>query len=762
MGGAVSVIAPTLELMSPRMWADPEARRLWEVCEVQLRFVCATERDFLIGQKDVMFRKHPEIIRVLMGKTKKQLKQIVNGKVPGPHLTQDEIEAFGSGPYATFLRTCCLSEVECRIKELDLAIGGVGCHEDRLVAALAGCTSPQLSAVKLYRNKPLAALVEGKTKAGSHLQNFLLRILTLDRDDESNSNVDAEAALSQARTIYENGAAHTFGVNEDPIFDIICKASRAQCTAIDAAYQELHQATLSAAFEYKFSGAVRLGLALWVQPSPEAAAAYLLHYLTSGLSCDSTMVGRILARYEKPALTEIDGAYKSFFNQSLSEMISHALSGNLAKAATAWISLPTPDGGNEALVAAKVAEQLVWQGEKDIQSFLFEMAGTQKVCDELLPLLIAQNAAIDDYMKAFQHEEWLASHAAANSNPRRSQVTQQRASVISLRSNHQARRNAVSGKMISQKMPSSKIILEVGGDLANELLLTEEFLLLRFHECDPSSTGVLAEDEFWSSFYQRLPLLELGFTSDEMDAMCSWVEWEHGGSIAFDDIKEELADSIMDAIHAAGKNVQQVMSDLIAKSSYSSASGEQSDSAAGDDENEKLSPDLVGYLADTFRAYDVDGNNELDYEEFWQLINAMNLGITAADYVEVQARWDGDRNGRISWREAIHQFNAILGSMITDGQDHWIGLVDQETQNLFWLNLADSTSQWMTEEDCANFKAHAVVVEEQAAAVSHSQPMPARPAAVKKKGRQTLARVASRRREKMEAESSESEPFFRR
>jgi len=739
------------------MWADPETRRLWEVCETQTRFICATERDFLIGQKDVMFRKHPEIIRVLMGKTKKQLKQVVNGKVPGPHLTLDEIEAFGSGPYATFLRMCCLSEVECRVKELDLVIGGVGCHEDGLVMALAGCTTAELSTVKLYRNKPLAALVEGKTKAGSHLQKFLLRILTLDRDDELDSQVDSEAALSQAKTIFENGAAHTFGVNEDPIFEIICKASRAQCKAIDAAYQELHQTTLSAAFEHKFSGAVRLGLALWVQPSPEAAAAYLLHYLTSGLSCDSTLVGRVLARYEKPALRGIDGAYQSLYNKTLSELFAHALSGNLAKAAAAWLTLPTPDGGNEALVAAKVAEQLVWQGDKDIQSFLFEMAGTQKVCDELLPLLTAQSAAIDDYMNTFQHEEWIKSHAAANSNPRRSQVTQQRASVISSRSNRHPRRNAASGKMISQKMPSSKIILEVGMDLANELLLTEEFLSLRFHECDPSSSGILAEEEFWSSFYQRLPLLELGFTSDEMDAMRTWVEWEHGGFIAFDDIKEELADSIMDAIHTAGKNVQQIMSELISKSSYASASGEQSDPALGDDENEKLSPDLVGYLADTFRAYDVDGNNELDYEEFWQLINAMNLGITAADYVEVQSRWDGDKNGLISWREAIHQFNEILGSMITDGQDHWIGLVDQETQNLFWLNLADSTSQWMTEEDCANFKAHAVVVEEQPAAVSQAQSMPTRPMAVKKKGRQTLARVASRRRAKMEAESAPQE-----
>jgi hypothetical protein len=98
MGSAASVIGPTVELMSPRLWADPEVRRLWQSCEEKLGVITTKEREFLLSQKGCMFRKHDEIIRVLTCKTKKQLKRLVNGKVPGICITLVEVESLGGGP----------------------------------------------------------------------------------------------------------------------------------------------------------------------------------------------------------------------------------------------------------------------------------------------------------------------------------------------------------------------------------------------------------------------------------------------------------------------------------------------------------------------------------------------------------------------------------------------------------------------------------------------------------------------------------------
>jgi hypothetical protein len=68
--------------------------------------------------------------------------------------------------------------------------------------------------------------------------------------------------------------------------------------------------------------------------------------------------------------------------------------------------------------------------------------------------------------------------------------------------------------------------------------------------------------------------------------------------------------------------------------------------------------------------------------------------------------------------------------MIEDGQDHWIGLADRETGALYWFNLADSSSEWMNEEDQANFQAHAIAAAEQPQV---SPPSPMNPMAIKRR-----------------------------
>jgi len=119
-----------------------------------------------------------------------------------------------------------------------------------------------------------------------------------------------------------------------------------------------------------------------------------------------------------------------------------------------------------------------------------------------------------------------------------------------------------------------------------------------------------------------------------------------------------------------------------------------------------LAPDLLKYLNDTFEGYDVDQSGALDYNEFWSLLQAMNLGIGEKDYDAVMDRWDNNHDGVINWSEALQQFTLILKELASDQRDHFIGLVDKSTSLLFWYNLRDGSSHWMSEEDNLHYGPH--------------------------------------------------------
>lgn len=54
----------------------------------------------------------------------------------------------------------------------------------------------------------------------------------------------------------------------------------------------------------------------------------------------------------------------------------------------------------------------------------------------------------------------------------------------------------------------------------------------------------------------------------------------------------------------------------------------------------------------------------------------------------------------------------IFQCMVSDERDHWLGLVDRESGYLFWYNLRDGNSAWMTDEDQVAYKAGFRAVED--------------------------------------------------
>ena len=52
---------------------------------------------------------------------------------------------------------------------------------------------------------------------------------------------------------------------------------------------------------------------------------------------------------------------------------------------------------------------------------------------------------------------------------------------------------------------------------------------------------------FWNVL-KKLPLVELGFTEDEIDTMRQWCEWEKDGYVQYEEAYSELTDSVINAI----------------------------------------------------------------------------------------------------------------------------------------------------------------------------------------------------------------------
>lgn len=88
----------------------------------------------------------------------------------------------------------------------------------------------------------------------------------------------------------------------------------------------LFKMTLINAIKKKFSGNIAKLLVLWVQPIPFAVAT-LIRNAVSKLMPNKQAIYRIIAKYDKLFLSEVDVACLSLYKTSLLSLIGKALSG---------------------------------------------------------------------------------------------------------------------------------------------------------------------------------------------------------------------------------------------------------------------------------------------------------------------------------------------------------------------------------------------------------------------------------------------------
>jgi len=219
------------------------------------------------------------------------------------------------------------------------------------------------------------------------------------------------------------------------------------------------------------------------------------------------------------------------------------------------------------------------------------------------------------------------------------------------------------------------------------------FLRDQFVKVDKDLSDDLDHAEFLK-LMASIDFSKLGFSQDETDLLvecCENVTFSHTTLL---DVVDELAESIQSILESQGRDASFLLNEGF------DGLGPQHQRGC-----DTTPPELLLLLQDTFDEYDLDGSGTLDLEEFWQMIQAINLPLGSK--YEMFAQWDSFvRDNNINWVEAIFQIEKKIHELNEDGEDHWIGLVDKSSQFLFWYNLKDKASVWMSEDDQNAYRAH--------------------------------------------------------
>jgi hypothetical protein len=240
---------------------------------------------------------------------------------------------------------------------------------------------------------------------------------------------------------------------------------------------------------------------------------------------------------------------------------------------------------------------------------------------------------------------------------------------------------------------SGKAKTDASGDtLDARMKLVSDFVNAHFKSVDLHNEGYLSDDIFWSRF-RELPLEEMGMSSEETASMQDWCDWSDGEGVAYVDCLAEIADTLIATIESpdhgvTDKTVRQVLEMH----------------AVDTAEIVNPSPDLLNYLHESFNAHShTDSKDSLTKDEFYSVLEMMNLGLHEADIAQIVEKSDHNHDSVIEWREALPTINELLHDMCSDDRDHWIGLQDPASKLGFWYNVRDKASNWMSEEENAWF-----------------------------------------------------------
>jgi Ca2+-binding EF-hand superfamily protein len=495
--------------------------------------------------------------------------------------------------YGAFLRNLLMTQVEMDMEYLDVAMSGLGCDEDLLVDVL--CTSRRDDFIGIYEvcKKSSHHVVNmskfvGKTRKDSPLQRFVKAIFESPRDADS-APVDHELARTQMEALH--AVATRQQKDEGQYFNILSKASRSQCEAINAAYQSTHNFTLSQSINAVYRGAIARALSLWSMPVATARLEALNYSLNDKTYHDAEScllsVVRIFASCEKDEIIALKSEYNKVYDDDLTEVISRISAGNLEYALYEWLNASSIDDS----------------AEYKIRDYVSRNGGT------------VQSTFKDGHsisvMKGFLDEQLRALKAYAEKY-KVSDIESQKVAQKPASANVAMAPSApvTAKKFGAVRQPTSLVLLSQGrGDIneyASDFQMVSKYLRKRFLACDTDHSGTLDSTEFWN----LVRSLNIGYSEEDIENTKELCDWDKDGTVSYDEIAVELSNAIINILKTLGKNVKIEMQRLMNESTNPRPA-------------EHLPPSLVKYIRQSFDAYDLDKSGALDAREFWPFIKSI-------------------------------------------------------------------------------------------------------------------------------------------
>ena len=593
-------------------------------------------------QLTLTFKKHKDvIIKILAMRSKDYLSKLIL------EFNHDEyIKLVGDTQYGKFLYLLTKSSIEIDLENLHIALSGVGINEQICSCVLGVMDRYELNDIctawNSKYNSSLADTILGKVKKDSAIALFYTCILKGDRDETT--EVHELVASDTATELHKLLSGFLCSrEQQNQVITTLCAANRSQCKAIAVEFEQKYKKTLQSVISSVFSKALSYGLNSFIAGSTFEATGYILSHINESYEY-------FCAKYDKSYLEKVDSDAKK-------KLISKLSNGNFKIAIETYFDSPkkSPDNGNLDYLNTYLKEQRLKTGAS-INDFIKDNVTFPEQYNEVKSFL---KNGIDAFHTYLGQQDVVAPLKSKKAGPASKKYN----------------------RTIESYETKEKLMID--------------YLRLQFDTFDQSGTGELNTDDFWT-FMNNLPMDYLGFTTEEVEMMKEFCDWDDNGYVSFDEIRGELADHLITAMDAkldTFNTFQEKIDALYKKMPEKVTTGNVNGDTNG------IAPDLITYLKDSFVEYDVDNSGSLDYVEFWNLLQAMNLGIGSSDYDAVLQQWDGNHDGVINWNEALKQFTRILTELASDKRDHYIGLVDKQSKHLFWYNLKDQSSTWMSAED---------------------------------------------------------------
>ena len=293
-----------------------------------------------------------------------------------------DLKTMFQGQYGDFITNLFRTKDEYNLYQLETAVTGLGCDEDRVIDILTSASPLEFQAIQkacLDENNETFGInvIEYKLIQGSVLQKTIVKLLNGKRNQEG-IVADADTTLKLVADLMEFKKM----IDIDGMLDLLLKASRSECEAINKKMYLSHFITLPAYIKsfVKNENAAR-AITMWTLPSRRAILHALHHgiYGTAYHSDDhSVAVCRIVSSLDKRDVREIKDEYHKVYAKYLFNELKMFLIGNIQTALDVFVNEPVFDNDFEKKIIQCVHDSAEGELAGKLQELLDEEIGHLK------------------------------------------------------------------------------------------------------------------------------------------------------------------------------------------------------------------------------------------------------------------------------------------------------------------------------------------------------------------------------------------------